>query len=229
MNYHIEFNGELKKNSYKGLYVALEGTEASGKTTQVEKLKKYFESKGKQVVITREPRKEGVIGDIIHKVLKGELKMNSLAFQYLFSADRVLNHEEIVKPSLEAGKMVISDRSFWSAIVYGVLDKTEGEYKKETIDQLLVAQSILSFYHQFMVPDYTFFLKIPLNISIERLQNERKQVKEIYEDEEKIEKIIKGYEFVFKNFENEIITIDGSRGIEEITMEIIRLIEKKGS
>lgn len=227
MNYHVEFDLELRKNPYKGLYVALEGTEASGKTTQVSKLKDYFESKGKEVITTREPRKEGIIGDIVHKVLKGELKMDSVAFQYLFSTDRVLNHREIVMPALEQGKIVISDRSFWSAIVYGVLDKMEGEYKKETMDQLLVAQSILSFYHQFIVPDYTFFLKIPLNISIERLQNERKQAKEIYEDEEKIKKTIKGYEFVFKNFENEIITIDGSKGIEEITREMIRLIEKK--
>jgi dTMP kinase len=170
MKYHIEFDLELKKNPYKGLYVALEGTEASGKTTQAERLKEYFESKGKQVVTTREPRKEGIIGDIVHQVLKGELKMDSLAFQYLFSTDRVLNHREVVVPALESGKVVISDRSFWSAIVYGVLDKTEGEYKKETIDQLLVAQSILSFYHQFIVPDYTFFLKIPLNLSIEILR-----------------------------------------------------------
>lgn len=225
MKYHIEFDLELKKNPHNGLYIALEGTEASGKTTQVEKLKEYFESKGKKVVTTREPRKEGIIGDIVHKVLKGELKMDSLAFQYLFSTDRVLNHREVVVPALESGKVVISDRSFWSAIVYGVLDKAEGEYKKETIDQLLVAQSILSFYHQFIVPDYTFFLKIPLNISIERLQNERKQAKEIYEDEEKIEKIIKGYEFVFKNFENEIITIDGSGNIDSVSKEIISKIK----
>ncbi len=225
MKYHIEFDLELKKNPYKGLYIALEGTEASGKTTQAEKLKEYFESKGKRVVTTREPRKEGIIGDIVHKVLKGELQMDSSAFQYLFSTDRVLNHREVVVPALELGRVVISDRSFWSAIVYGVLDKTEGEYKKEAIDQLLVAQSILSFYHQFIVPDYTFFLKIPLNLSIERLQNERKQAKEIYEDEGKIEKIIKGYEFVFKNFENEIITIDGSADIDTVSKEIIGKIK----
>ena len=221
MKYHIEFDLELRRNPYKGMYLALEGTEASGKTTQVEKLKEYFQSKGKEVVTTREPRKEGIIGDIVHQVLKGELKMDSLAFQYLFSTDRVLNHREIVMPALEQGKIVISDRSFWSAIVYGVLDRAEGEYKNEVIDQLLVAQSILSFYHQFIVPDYTFLLKIPLEISIKRLQNERKQAKEIYEDETKIKKIIDGYDFVFKNFENEIITIDGSKGVEEVTREMV--------
>ncbi len=225
MKYHIEFDLELKRNPYPGLYIALEGTEASGKTTQVQKLKEYFESKGREVVVTREPRKEGLIGDIVHQVLNGELKMDSLAFQYLFTTDRVLNHREVIVPALKEGKMVISDRSFWSALVYGVLDKLEGEYKKESIDQLLVAQSVLSFYHQFIVPDLTVFLRIPLDISLKRLQNERKQDKEIYEDKEKIEKIISGYEFVFGNFENDVTIIDGSKDMESVTSEIIGLAE----
>ncbi len=225
MKYHIEFDLELRRNPHKGLYIALEGTEASGKTTQVEKLKEYFESKGRSAVTTREPRKEGIIGDIVHRVLKGEVKMDSVAFQYLFSTDRVLNHQEIVMPALEAGKTVISDRSFWSAVVYGVLDRTNGKYNKETMDQLLVAQSILSFYHQFIVPDFTFYLKIPLDVSVKRLL-QKKGKKEIYEEKGKIEKIIKGYDFVFSNFENEIITIDGTKSVEEITKEMISKIER---
>ncbi len=225
MKYHIEFDLEFRRNPYKGLYIALEGTEASGKTTQVEKLKEYFESKGRTVVTTREPRKEGIIGDIVHRVLKGEMKMDSVAFQYLFSTDRVLNHQEVVMPALETGKTVISDRSFWSGVVYGVLDKGEGEYKKEIVDQLLVAQSILSFYHQFIVPDYTFYLKVPLDVSLERLMNERKQVKEIYEDKEKIRKVIEGYDVLFERFKDEVVTIDGTKSIEEVTREIVERVE----
>lgn len=224
MKYHVEFDLELRKNPYSGLYIALEGTESAGKTTQVEKLTKYFKSKGKDVVTTREPRKEGIIGDIVHKVLKGELKMNSVAFQYLFSTDRVLNHQEIVEPSLKNGNIVISDRSFWSAIVYGVLDSPKSKYTKETINQLLVAQSILSFYHKFIVPDFTFYLKIPLDVSLERLMR-KKDGKEIYEEKEKIKKVIEGYNFVFKHFENNVITIDGTKKISEVTNQIVRLIE----
>jgi dTMP kinase len=220
---HIEFDLELRKNPYKGCYVALEGTEGSGKTTQVEILKDYFESKGREVVTTREPRKEGIIGDMVHEVLLGDLKLNPVAFQYLFSADRMLNHADVVEPALKDGKVVISDRSFWSAIVYGVLDK-EQEYSKSNVDRLLVAQSVLSFYHQFIVPDFTFYLKIPLEVSVQRIKNERKQAKEIYEDKDKIKKVINGYEELFTEFKDVIIEVDGTKSIDKVTGEIVKKV-----
>ena len=102
MTYHIELDIDLKRNPYKGLYIALEGIDGSGKTTQVEKLTEYFKSKGKTVVQTREPRKEGVIGDIVQKVLTGKMKMPSVALQYLFSTDRVLHHNDVIIPGLAA-------------------------------------------------------------------------------------------------------------------------------
>ncbi|MBI4097494.1 MAG: dTMP kinase, partial [Candidatus Levybacteria bacterium] len=193
MKYHIEFDLELKRNPYKGLYIALEGTEACGKTTQVEKLKEYFSSIGREVITTREPRKEGIVGDLVHQILLGKKDFPAKALQYLFTTDRVLNHEEVVLPALKTGKVVISDRVFWSGIVYGILDRMGEDYDTNAEDYLLIAHSILSFYHQFIAPDYTFYLKIPLDISLKRLANERKQSKEIYEDKEKIRKVIEGY------------------------------------
>ncbi len=227
MKYKINFEMELKKNPFKGLYIALEGTEASGKTTQVQELRKYFESKGREVVTTREPRKKGTIGDLVHKILLGETKFPALALQYLFTTDRVLNHEEIIKPALEAGKIVISDRCFWSAIVYGVLDRMGDKYDVKTEDYLLVAHSILSFYHQFIIPDFTFYLHIPLEISMERLKNERKQAKEIYEDEYKIRKVIEGYDGLFRRFKKEVTFVDGTKSIPEVTRQMVKVTEKR--
>lgn len=226
MKYKVNFEIELLKNPYEGLYIALEGTEASGKTTQVQKLKKYFEEKGREVVLTREPRKEGLIGDMVHEVLKGDRPFPSVALQYLFTTDRVLNHEEVVKPALKAGKVVISDRSFWSAVVYGILDRMGQDYDVESADYILVAQSVLSFYHQFIVPDLIFYLKIPLEVSLKRLQNERKQAKEIYEDEDKIKKVIEGYDAIYERFKDEFVLIDGSLSMDEVTKQMIKNIEE---
>lgn len=226
MKYHVEFDLELRKNPYKGLYIGLEGTEASGKTTQVGELKKYFESKGKVVVTTREPRKEGIIGDLVHQILLGKKKIPEKAFQYLFTADRVLNHEEVVEPALREGKVVLSDRVFWSGIVYGILDRMGEDYDVKSADYLLIAHSILSFYHQFIIPDFTFYLKIPLGVSLKRLENERKQAKEIYEDSEKIRKVIEGYDIIFERFKEAIIVIDGEKSIEQVTAQMIKKIEE---
>lgn len=216
MKYHVELDIDLKRNPYKGLYIAVEGIDGSGKTTQAEELAKYFEKKGKDVVRTREPRKEGIIGSIIQKILTGKIKMSSVALQYLFSTDRVLHHEEVVIPALKTGKTIISDRCFWSAIVYGILDRNAGKYSYKNADFLLMAHSVLSMYHQFMVPDYTFYLKVPLSISIARI-SKKDDLKEIYEDHEKLKRLIEGYDWLAKKFKNEITIIDGDKSVGEVT------------
>lgn len=224
MKYHLEFDIELKKNPYQGLYVAIEGIDGSGKTTQTEQLARHFESLGKSVVRTREPRKEGVIGDIIQKVLTGKLKMSSIALQYLFSTDRVLHHKEVIVPALKAGKAVVSDRCFWSAIVYGILDRMNGKYDYGSADSLLVSQSILSTYHQFIVPDFTFYLKVSLDTAFSRIKK-KDDVKEIYEDKEKLKKVIEGYDWLAKRFNKKIITINGEGEVGEVTREIVGRIK----
>lgn len=226
MKYNVNFDIELKKNSYPGTYIALEGVDGCGKTTQVQKLQEYFKSQGKEVVVTREPRKEGLIGDLVQKVLTGQEKVPTISIQYLFSADRAAHHEELVLPALKEGKVVISDRCFWSAIVYGILDRTGGRYDTNDADLLLINQSILSMYHQFTVPDYTFYLKISLETSLGRL-GQKDDVKEIYEDKSKLEKIIEGYVYLKNRFAGEIIEIDGEGEVSVITKRIIERVEPK--
>lgn len=224
MKYHVELDIDLKRNPYKkGLYICLEGIDGSGKTTQVEELAKYFESRGRKVIRTREPRKEGLIGDIVQKVLTGKIKMPSVGLQYLFSTDRVLHHEELVIPALKQGKVVISDRCFWSAVVYGILDR-EGWKDPNAADFLLLAHSILSMYHQFIVPDFTFALNISLKTAFLRISKKNDKI-EIYEDEDKLRKLIKGYDWLSKKFPKEIIMVDGEGDVEKVTKKIISRIK----
>lgn len=224
MKYHIELDIDLKKNPHQGIYISLEGVDGSGKTTQVEKLTEYFRGKGKSVIQTREPRKEGLIGDIVQKVLTGKLKMSSIALQYLFSTDRVLHHEEVIIPALKAGKVVISDRCFWSAIVYGILDRTQGKYDYKDAEFLLIVHSLLSMYHQFIVPDYTFYLKVSLPTALKRI-SDKNDILEIYENKEKLKKAIEGYDWLSEKFAKEIITIDGEQSVGKVTKEIISKIK----
>jgi dTMP kinase len=223
MKYHLELDIDLKNNPYKGKYIALEGIDGSGKTTQVEKLADYFKSQGKQVLQTREPRKAGVIGDIVQEVLNGKQKMSKLALQYLFATDRVLSQEDVIIPALKRGDIVISDRCFWSAVVYGILDRTGGKYDYKEADFMLIVYSILSMYHRFIVPDYAFYLKIGLPTALTRLRK-KNDVKEIYEDKEKLRKVIEGYDWLSEKFAQEIITVDGEKSVDQITKKIISKI-----
>lgn len=225
MKYHIEFDIDFKRNKTEGLYIAIEGIDGSGKTTQVDLLAEYFQKQGRKVIKTREPRKdEGLIGKLIQQILLGKTKVPSVAFQYLFSADREMHHKELILPALEKGDVVISDRCFWSAIPYGILDKEE-EPNRATVDRYMVAQSILSMYHQFTIPDYTFYLDLPLTVAMQRIER-ADSAEEIYEDEKKLEKVIYGYQWVLKEFPKELIIVDARKSVDEVTEEILGEIKK---
>lgn len=226
MKYHIEFDIDFKRNKSKGLYIALEGTEGTGKTTQVEKLKDYFLKQGREVVTTREPRKNiGVVGTLVQDILLGKVQVPPIAFQYLFTADRAIHHAELILPALEEGKVVISDRCFWSAIPYGTMDRG-GKFDTDTKKGILIAQSILSHYHQFTVPDYTFYLELPLETAFKRMQ-EAGNPREIYEDQRQIKAAIAGYNWLLKEFPKEFIVVDSLQPIDEVTAEIVKRIRKK--
>lgn len=222
MKYHISFDIDFRRNTSKGLYIALEGIDGSGKTTQTERVVAAFKKQGREVVQTREPRKNvGLIGKLIQEILHGKANISPVAFQYLFSADRQMHHQELILPALEAGKVVITDRCFWSAIPYGLLDVDE-EIEKNNIQQKLVAQSILSFYHEFTVPDMTLYLDVSLNTALKRISQGKDH--EIYEDRKQLKCAIEGYQWLLKEFPDEFTIVDANKSVEEVTVEIAKAI-----
>lgn len=224
MKYSVNFDIELKKNPYPGFYIALEGIDGSGKTTQVEEIAKYFESLGREVLKTHEPRRETVVGKLVHEVLQESVEVPAVSLQYLFAADRAIHQVQIVIPALEAGKVVISDRTFWSSIPYGLLDKYLSE-RDENMDQLLTALSILSMYHEFITPDIGIVLDVSVDTAGQRL-SELSRKAEIYEKKDKLLKIKEGYDLLLEKFPEELVKIDGEKEISSITQEILHIVEK---
>lgn len=221
MKHSIKFDIEFKKNTYLGLFIALEGIDASGKSTQVSRLKEQLEEKGKDVII-KHPF-EGEIGQFVRQILSGEKKVPVVTLQYLISANRQAQQIEIIE-HLKSGKDVIIDRYIWSAVAYGIFDKGAEDVEK-TSQWLLVEQSILSMYHQFLMPNITFYLKISPDIAMQRLSGMEKKM-EIYEDKEKIEKISKIYDWLIEKYPEEFIVINGEHPEEKVTEEIIGKLPK---
>ena len=226
MSYHVSFDIDFKRNPYGGQYIAFEGIDGSGKTYQVEQLTAYFHRLGKEVVLTREPRKKGsIVGDLIGKVLLGETKMSPVAFQFLASADRYINQEEIVIPALKEGKIVLTDRSFWSVVPYAILD-IGLSYPEDDSKVMMAAQGLLSMYHQFIIPDMTFFLDVSVDTASQRLKKKPDDI-EIYEKKDKLRKLIKGYQWLLSEFPQEFYQIDANRSVAEVSNSVIEIIEKK--
>jgi len=102
------------------MYIAIEGIDTSGKSTQIQELEKYFQ----EAIITKEPGATEIGKEIREIVLNAKAKSKKAEF-LLFLADRAEHVEEVVEPNL--GKMIISDRSAVSGVAYALVQKVISE------------------------------------------------------------------------------------------------------
>lgn len=217
MKYHVEFDLDFRRNTYPGKFIVIEGIEASGKTTQVKRLGEKFPG----AMLTKNPT-DGKIGALIrNQVLGGHSDIPPVAYQYLFAADREIQQQEIIE-HLKNGKNVISDRYFWSSVAYGIADRENMDFENwENVS--LVAFSILSMYHQFLMPDISIYLDISLEESVRRMEGSEKHT-EIYDNPEMNIKIKKGYKWILEKFPEEIKIVNAEKNEEEVTEELVSLV-----
>ena len=95
------------------MFITLEGIEGSGKTTQISRLTKFFENRGMECVTTRQPG-GAVIGENIRSILLDPANhtLHPMTELLLYLADRAQHINEVIQPSLAAGKTVSCDRYF---------------------------------------------------------------------------------------------------------------------
>ena len=102
----------------KGFFISLEGVDGSGKTTQLQLTARYLLDCGYEVVITREPGGTGMAEQIRSIVLYAEDEINLRTELLLYLAARAEHVEKVIRPALEAGKIVLCDRFADSTMVY---------------------------------------------------------------------------------------------------------------
>lgn len=216
MKHKVAFDLEFKRNPYKGKLIVFEGIDGSGKSTHVNILNNELKKRKIKTFLTKNPTDHS-IGKFIRKVLSGKEKIPAEARQYLFCADRVVQQEEIIE-RLKIGQTVISDRYFWSSVAYGMADIN----KKD--ERLITAYSILSSYHQFILPDHTIFLKTDVDTAIKRLSV--KEHKEIYENKDFIIKAKENYDFILDKFPKEFTVINSEKHINTVSENILNKVTK---
>ncbi|MGE5041423.1 MAG: dTMP kinase [Candidatus Levyibacteriota bacterium] len=220
---HVEFDLDFKRNPHQGRYIVLEGIDGSGKSVQSQELAAVFEKQGKKVHLVSEPRRTGIIGNLINELLHKKIKLPAESLQYLFVADRIAHQEEVIIPALKKGEIVISHRNFWSSIPYGIMDISKGDIQ-DNAQTLLIAQCILSTYFQVMVPDVTIYLDVSAAVALKRLDKSG-QEKEYYETEGKLRKVHHAYEWIIEKFPHEFVRINGDQEIKKVTDDIISCIK----
>lgn len=200
----------------KGYFISFEGGDGSGKSTQINKLKGYFEDKGYDVVLTREPGGTEIGEKIRSVILDPENKeMAGMTEAMLYAASRAQHVEQVIKPALEEGRIVICDRFVDSSIAY------QGYGRGLGISVSIINEYAVGRY----MPDMTFLLKLKPDAGSLRIKNRQKDRIEL-EAEEFHKKVYDGYEELQKKFPDRIVGIDASGSIEEIHEQITSHIER---
>lgn len=180
------------------MFIAFEGLDGSGSSTQSRLLKEKLEKKGMPVTLTKEPTADEPIGALIRSALQKKWSCSPEALQLLFTADRAEHLKNIILPALRKDSAVITDRYFFSTLAYGALAVADWNWLKD-LSRL------------FPVPDFTFLLKLDPAVCIQRIRG-RGQAFELFEEQQKLEKIWRNYEKIANEYPN-IHIIDASQTI----------------
>lgn len=188
-------------------FIVFEGIDGSGTSTQIKKL---VERDLNKFVATAEPTKKET-GLFLRKMLGGDFCVDSKTAAYLFAADRCehIYGKDGVIDLLNQGKIVVSDRYFFSSLAY------QSVSCGNELPRLLNSQ--------FPLPEILFYFYIDPEISLKRVED-RNEKKEIYEKIDYQKKTAALYEEVINEYskpelkgEMKIIKIDASKSIEEIS------------
>lgn len=198
----------------EGKFIVFEGIDGSGKTTQSKMLVDYLNNNGEKSIWTKE-QTGGLVGRLIEDVLTKKEVLDSMALQVCFVADRVDHLNSFVKPETEKGKIVISDRYYWSTAAYGYLSGSEKMELLLEINQKLCPE-----------PDLFVLVDIEPKIAIERMNLGRGSLS-IFEKQEKLEKIREAYLSLAERFKDKTVVIDGNKKIEEIHQDILKNLKNK--
>jgi dTMP kinase len=156
--------------STQGKFIVVEGLDGSGITEQVELLKEWLRHRDydlSRVVFTHEPS-EGPVGLLLRMTLEGRLEMDEITVALLFAADRYDHVNNFIKPALEKGIHVVSDRYYLSFYAYQT-------------GQGLALEWLQTLGETWISPDLTLVLDTPLEQCLDSL--DKRLVRQRYEKE----------------------------------------------
>lgn len=207
----------MQKNNYAGKFIAIEGLDGSGQSTQVQLLSDFLIKNGHSVVSTKEPTKDSEAGKKIRQILNKNTSENTpvkpVYFQELFAQDRGEHLEKLVVPALREGKIVISDRYCFTSFAYGMAEGVDLDY-------------LIKINENFLMPDLTIILKVSPAVCLKRIE-ERGSKKEFFERMDHFSRAVKNFEILPERFDN-VYIIDGERPIDGVHQNIKALVKDYG-
>lgn len=200
----------LKIRMIRGKFIVLEGIDGSGKTTQAGLIADFLRSRGKTVLLTKEPSMETEASARIKEVIEDKTKtLLPQELQALFIQDRKEHVQNVIEPALAKRDWVICDRYIFSTIAYGGVEGVSPAWLRRQNKQ-------------FIYPDLIFILHADPAICLQRILRQGKSPT-IFEETGKLQKIMMIYAKISKEFPN-IREIHAEQPVPKVLEEITRAL-----
>ncbi len=208
------------KSKPAGKLISFEGSEGSGKSTQISLLAAHLQKAGKEVVTTREPGGTE-IGEQIRNIIVHNSKGDEMCPEtelLLFTAARAQVVREIIVPALIAGQYVLTDRYLDSSTVYQGIARNLAAGPVADINRFAVGN---------VMPDVTVIIDVPTEVSISRLKQRTTDLPDRMEREniDFYNKVREGYLLLAKNMPDRVILVDGTKSVAQVAKTIWEHIE----
>ena len=195
--------------SPRGRYIAFEGWEASGKSTQARILAQQLNA-----VLTREPGGTD-LGLAIRDLLLGDgPEPTERAEALLFAADRAQHLAEVVEPALAEGRDVITDRSYGSTLAY------QGHGRGQSLDELM---RLVEWSSGGLLPDIVVLITVSAETADSRLGEYRDRMES--EDADFAQRVIEGFVTLANSDPSRWLIVDGDGSIEEVAERVAEAVD----
>ena len=194
--------GEMER---KGRLIAFEGIDGTGKSTQVIKLAQLLRQHGREVVVTREPT-DGVYGQLIRQLYQARDSVSRQDELDLFLADRRQHVAELILPGLAQGKVIVTDRYYFSTAAY------QGAAGFDPAEIIRQNEAFAP------VPDLVILIELTPEQAVMRIQRYRHETLNHFEQEEGLRQVAA----VFSTLQQEYIRrVDGNQAIAAVHAQIV--------
>lgn len=203
----------------KGLFITLEGTEGSGKSTQIAVIKAHMEAKGHKVVCLREPGGTP-IAEEIRTLLKTPRKDDNMCDKtelLLMYAARAQLVETVIKPLLSAGTDVICDRHDLSSVAY------QGGGRGMNMDDINAIRKVVLGNFR---PDLTIIIDVDPKIGIQRARNRGELDRFELSQIDFFERVRNTYLEYAKTHQDFVSVVDGHKEISAVSHDVIACLDK---
>lgn len=206
----------------RGILISFEGSEACGKTTQISRLAEHLGKAGHEVAVTREPGGTP-LGEEIRHMLKHalyEVELFPETELLLFAASRAQLVREVIAPSLQTGKIVLTDRYLDSTTVYQGAARELSDDPVQMINRFAVGD---------LMPDLTIVIDIPEEVALERIKYRATDLPDRMEKQniEFYQRVRRGYLLLAESLPERFIVIDGTKERRDVEAEIWKKVSER--